>query len=74
MVGGGVKHSETKGIRGSETEQTIPQSRSACQLPLHKGAKIGVSRPFLYAFSSVYISLFAFKKSNSLVMMMSLRI
>ena len=40
MVGGGVKHSETKGIRGSEAEQTIPQSRSACQLPLHKGAKV----------------------------------
>ena len=55
-----------------------PINPSVCpsdsQLPLHKGAKIGVSRPFLYAFSSVYISLFAFKKSNSLVMMMSLRI
>ncbi len=51
MVRGGVEQSETEGIRGSETEQTIPQSCSACQLPLHKGAMVvgRVRRDSLYA-------------------------
>ena len=40
MVRGGVERRETEGIRRSETEQTIPQSCFACQLPLHKGAMV----------------------------------
>ena len=36
----------TEGIRRSEIEQTIPQSCFACQLPLHKGAKLR-GLPFL---------------------------
>ena len=30
-----------------ESEQTIPQSCFACQLPLHKGARVGVGAPLL---------------------------